>query len=450
MGESAQRFICHLLRNSATFILNRVSAFANTRFMKPNQTTKLLVSLLLALPVFFGCIKDECRQERKYTYYTPVYKLKDEVLANIKSNPARPINNPGKIYIRGNYIFLNEVDRGIHIIDNSNPASPRNIAFIDIPGNMDIAVKGNTMYADMYTDLVTLDITQPTQVVIKKITEGIFPVRWYNNGFHPVNNMVIADWVKHDTVYRSSCDAPNFLSWNADVFFANAAPGSSAASSPFGAGGSMARFAIMNERLYTVTNSDLDVFNISNPNDPQRGNRVQLGWDIETIYPFRNNLFIGSRTGMHIYHVGDPDLPVRTGSFMHAMNCDPVVADDRYAYVTLRSGTTCRGGDINQLDVVDIANMSNPSLVKTYPLSNPHGLSKDGNLLFVCDGAAGLKVYNAADVKNLSLISQYDIDTYDVIAYNGVALLTGKDGLYQFSYTSAGNISMISKIPVNR
>ena len=153
---------------------------------------------------------------------------------------------------------------------------------------------------------------------------------------------------------------------------------------------------------------------------------------------------------MHIYNVSDPDLPVRTGSFVHAMNCDPVVADDRYAYVTLRSGTACRGGNINQLDVVDIANISAPTLVKTYPLGNPHGLSKEGSLLFVCDGTAGLKVYNAADAKNLSLISQYDIDTYDVIADNGRALVTGKDGLYQFSYTSAGNISMISKIPVNR
>ena len=263
--------------------------------MKPNQTTTLFVSLLLMLPVFFGCVKDECRQERKYTYYTPVYKSKAEVFANIRSNPSRPINNPGKIYTRGNFIFLNEVDRGIHVIDNSNPANPRNLAFIDIPGNMDIAVKGNTLYADMYTDLVTLDITQPTQVVTKKITEGIFPMRWYSNGFSPNTNMIITDWVKHDTVYKSSCETPGDISiWGGGVFFSStAAPGGNAASSPFGAGGSMARFAIMNDRLYTVTNADLDVFNISNPNDPQRGNRIQLGWDIETIYPFRNNLFIG-------------------------------------------------------------------------------------------------------------------------------------------------------------
>ena len=37
----------------------------------------------------------------------------------------------GKLYILGNYIFLNEIDKGIHIIDNAIPSSPKNVAFID-------------------------------------------------------------------------------------------------------------------------------------------------------------------------------------------------------------------------------------------------------------------------------------------------------------------------------
>src|SRR4029078_13461762 len=115
------------------------------------------LSLCLSF-LFSGCLKDRCTHTYTYTWYEPLYKTTEEVRANIKSNPAREIKAPGKIVILGNYIFLTEVDRCIHIIDNTHPSSPRNIAFIDIPGNSDIAVKGNTLYADFYSDLVTLDI----------------------------------------------------------------------------------------------------------------------------------------------------------------------------------------------------------------------------------------------------------------------------------------------------
>src|SRR5215213_4433485 len=122
--------------------------------------------LLLAAPIFFtSCIKDKCT--RTYTFYEPVYKTPAEVRANIKSNAARAVERPGKLFIRGNYIFLNETDRGIHIIDNTNHSAPKNVAFIDIPGNVDVAVKGNTLYADSYVDLVTLDITDPLNVSVK-------------------------------------------------------------------------------------------------------------------------------------------------------------------------------------------------------------------------------------------------------------------------------------------
>ena len=113
--------------------------------------------------------------------------------ANIRSNAPREITKPWKIYIKGSYIFLNEIDKGIHVIDNSYPTSPRNIAFIDIPGNIDIAAKGNTLYADLYNDMVTLDISDPMNVQVKKIMDDQFPYRRYLYGFNPDNSKVIVD-----------------------------------------------------------------------------------------------------------------------------------------------------------------------------------------------------------------------------------------------------------------
>jgi hypothetical protein len=201
--------------------------------------------------------------------------------------------------------------------------------------------------------------------------------------------------------------------------------------------------------MYTVSYSDLNVFNITAPENPVFSKKVNISSrNIETIFPFKDKLFIGSQNGMFIYNIANPDYPVQNGQFTHARSCDPVIADDNFAYITLRSGNTCRGFT-NQLDILRLNNYTNAQLVKTYNLTNPHGISKDGNLLFICDGKAGLKVYDASDVMNLQLIKQITpLDTYDVIAYNNRAMVVAKDGLYQYDYSNIKDIRFLSKIDV--
>ncbi len=404
------------------------------------------ITILIFSICITGCLKDTSYKKQTYIFYMPVYESKAVVKANIKSNNPKEIQNPGKIYLYGKYIFLNEIDKGIHIIDNSDPASPKNIAFLDIPGNMDIAVKGNVLYADLYSDLVTIDITDPLNAAVKKYTNNIFPFRNYSNGFVYDSTKVIVDWIKKDTIVAEGGLSDNWwLKSNTGRIMLQSF---SAGSTPVGMGGSMARFAIINERLYTVSNYGLNVFNLITPIDPIFSKKINIGWSIETIFPFKNNLFIGSQSGMFIYNITNPDNPVQAGQFAHVRSCDPVVADDNYAYVTLRSGTACQGYT-NQLDVLQLNNLSNISLLKSYSFTNPHGLSKDGNLLFICDGKDGLNVFDASDVMNLKLIKKIGrIETFDVIAYNNIALVVAKDGLYQFDYTNTNNIRLLSKIGI--
>src|SRR5687767_3472035 len=165
--------------------------------MKKHLNISLTAVITITFSAFFsGCVKDTCHKSYTYSYFEPVYKTTGEVKANIKSNGPREIQNPGKIYILGTYIFLNEIDKGIHIINNGDPSSPVNVAFIDIPGNLDMAVKGNTLYADLYTDLVTIDISNPLNAVVKKYNEGVFPYRAYSNGFYGDTTKVIVDWIE--------------------------------------------------------------------------------------------------------------------------------------------------------------------------------------------------------------------------------------------------------------
>ena len=409
--------------------------------------------------IFQGCVKDTYQKSYSYTYYVPVYRTTEQVRANIKSNPAQPVTRPGKIYVRGNFIFLNEIDRGIHVIDNTDPSHPINLAFIDIPGNMDIAVKGNTLYADLYCDLVAIDITNPRSVSLKKVIENIFPERSYYNMTMDASR-VIVDWIKRDTTITEKGKMQEFLR-RRDIFImysadaslqSGSAGGSSGVSnsvSPYGVGGSMSRFTLANERLYTVNKTAINVFNVTTEQDPVQTGTRNIGLNIETIFPFRNVLLIGSQSGMYIYNVSVPDNPVQIGKFGHIESCDPVIAEGEYAYVTLSSGRACQGFS-NELEVLKLNNLTDPSLVKVYQMTNPHGLSKYGNALFICDAWDGLKVYEASDVNNLQLIKRITgIEAYDVITLNDRAIVSAKDGLYQYDISNLHNIHLLSRIGLN-
>ena len=411
--------------------------------------TARLSAVLFFVIASAGCMKD--RLTKTYTLLKPVYMSKTDVLANIKSNNPQQLKNTGKIYISGRYIFLNEVNKGVHIIDNINPAKPVTVGFINIPGNIDIAVKGNTLYADLYTDLLAIDISDPMRAKLTKLVPNLFPERSYASGFFSDSSKVIVDWIQKDT----TVDAEPPVGWNGcpncSMLFSvdrmNGAP-NPAAFVP-GIGGSMARFAVVNDYLYTINLSQLGVLNISNTSNPEKVSTTSVGWNIETVYPFKEKLFIGSTTGLFIYDISNGAAPVNEGQFMHARACDPVVADNDYAYVTLRSGTFCSGVD-NELDVINIQ-YSFPSLLKSYPLTNPHGLSKDGNLLFVCDGKDGLKIYDAAHPTSLQLIKNIrGMETYDVIAWNKKLLVVAKNGLYQYDYSDVSNIRLLSTIRISR
>jgi len=409
------------------------------------RAISFLLMIILLVP---GCLKDKVT--RTYKIFTPVYKTSAEVRANIKSNVSKNITNPGKIFIRGKYIFLNEIDKGIHVIDNSNPAAPKNMAFINIPGNMDLAVKGNILYADLYADLIAIDITDPLQVAVKNVIANAFPERRYANGFVADSNKIITDWVSRDTTVNED-QARNISIQsciNCMMFsYLSASPSSMTQTSlPFGMGGSMARFSIINNSLYTVNTANLNVYSIATPENPVSVNKISLGWGIETIYPFKDKLFIGSNSGMFIYDVTNESSPSKIGQFSHVTSCDPVIADEKYAFVTLRGGQRCSNGS-NQLDVLDISSLTAPSLIKSYPLTGPQGLSKDGNSLFICDGADGLKIYDASNVKDLKLINHIKgFETYDVIAYNNLAIVVAKDGLRQYDYSNVNDVRLLSKL----
>ena len=77
-------------------------------------------------------------------------------------------------------------------------------------------------------------------------------------------------------------------------------------------------------------------------------------------------------------------------------------------------------------------------------MENPYGLGIKDQMLFVCDGNSGLKVYNKTDVMNLQLTNQFkNINAFDVIPLDDKLLLVGQNTLFQYKYAQ-NNLELIS------
>ena len=436
--------------------------------MKQQRLTKeflLATGVLIAIiSFFFSACTDKVEITQKYTVMEPVYQSPEDIRAAFDVIAPEPIRNTGKIYMYGQYIFLNEPGEGIHIIDNSDKRNPQVISFIKIPGNYDMAAQGDRLFADSYLDLVAIDISDPLNVkLVTRIKDVFRDIAIQNNYYDPEKGVIIA-WEPKEVIEVTSDQFggtfPSYYYYGRGIALFGAAMNDMATlsieSAPIvqtGVGGSMARFTISNRHLYTIGSNNLYVFDITNLDKPVPGANMNIGWGIETIFPYKDNLFIGTNSGMLIYNISDPNVPEHLSTFSHIMSCDPVVVEGDIAYVTLRSGTGCRNDFTNQLDVVDISDLTNPKLLKTYPMTNPHGLGIDNDILFLTEGSAGLKVFDATDKFKITdhLLAYYnEFDAFDVIPFDNTLLLIGNDGLFQFDYSDPANMEFLSKIEVKR
>ena len=214
-----------------------------------------------------------------------------------------------------------------------------------------------------------------------------------------------------------------------------------------GQGGSLARFTISQGHLYVVDESQLYTYSLANPQSPVRTSVVPVGISVETIYPYKDKLFIGSQQAMFIYSLSNPGTPVMQGEASHVRACDPVVANDTMAYVTVRTGSMC-GGGTNALLVYNIRNLSNPVQVASIPLTNPAGLGLGaGNRLYVCDGSAGLKVFSIFNPQNPTLQKTITGHTFnDIIALDDLLVCGIEDGTALFTVAPGDDIQFAAKI----
>lgn len=136
--------------------------------------------------------------------HEPEFMSWKDLRSAIKSENAKPIGKRGKIGLRGHLLFVNEPNLGIHVFDNTDPARPKPVAFLRIPGNVDLAVQGDVLFADSFVDLVALDISALPAVKELNRQVDVFPYDafqtaedgvWYNGEIDKTRGVVIR-WKK--------------------------------------------------------------------------------------------------------------------------------------------------------------------------------------------------------------------------------------------------------------
>ena len=130
------------------------------------------------LPIIFllflsSCLFDD--SEPAETQFYPVLMDESKLDETVYITDPIEINKTGKFYLYPPYLLVNELFEGIHIIDNSNIEDPKPLAFLRIPGNQDIAVRNNILYADNARDLLSIDIRDPENPVILSRQKNVFP-----------------------------------------------------------------------------------------------------------------------------------------------------------------------------------------------------------------------------------------------------------------------------------
>lgn len=138
----------------------------------------LAIAIILTMlgSILQGCT-DQCETYYTYTDYQAVTVSPEEFRADVQLEAPRGLQNPGKIYMKEPYLFINEAGEGVHIYDNSDKSNPVAKAFLQVPGSYDMAVLGNVLYSDSYTDLLAFDITELQDIREIERVEDVFESR---------------------------------------------------------------------------------------------------------------------------------------------------------------------------------------------------------------------------------------------------------------------------------
>lgn len=419
------------------------------------KITPLVLVVILCLQLT-NCNRDDDGNQRldPVNVLVPVIKSKSEVRNSIAIKGAQPTNSDGKIYVYNDLLFYIAQNSGIHIFNNQNPENPQNLAFIDLEGAQDISVKDNILYADNFMDIVVFDISTIENIQLLNIEEDMLPyyatfpedLQYFQTDIFPSNDDEFIANYTTVKVERAEIENNPHIYYNQELILLNDAFASAAGT--VGVGGSYARFQIYENALYIIDDYKLNTFDITDYNSISQVSEIWIGgWFggmLETTFIQKEFLFIGATNGMHVVNLQDEFSPTYISSFIHATGCDPVVVQGNTAYITIRGGNSC-GAIEDQINVIDISDITLPAEYSTYFLSSPYGLGVRHEVLYVCNDE-GIQVFDVQNPSQIILENTIETTCKDVIPLASHLIAVGENVIYQYDYVNDYELELISTI----
>lgn len=432
---------------------------------------KAKLFFLITISLLFSCEWDSTNNPDQewvdVTYVTPIYETASSLTDQVVIEEPKEQTSLGKIITYHNYVFINEPMEGIHIVDHTDPSNPTNLSFISIPGNLDMSIIDDHLYVDMFSSLAVFNVSD---VLSPEFIEGYtienvfdydafwnFPFEIWEEPnsyieyreYPDKTKGIVVDWKTE--IVREKRSLYDYLDYGVgipEVVALSSEDGNIDGVQQTSTAGSMTRFLPINGYLYTINFNELVLFQIESDYRPSPWIKKNTETQAETLFQLNDLLFVGSVNGMLVYDVSNAADPNYINRIEHMRSCDPVVADSDYAYVTLRGGTNCFT-DVNELQIIDIQDPQNLSVVSRKDMYNPHGLGIYNDHLIICDGTAGIKIVDVSTATEPSIVNSAPIQfAYDVIIDYPNALIVGEKDLYQYDISNLPEIQLISQTPI--
>ncbi len=152
--------------------------------------------LLIASGCFYSTGNDDDFLQN--SPYSPVIFTRAELESSVQIQPQQNIIRSGKIYIKDNLMFINDVNKGFHVFNYADPQNPIKIAFIQVPGATDLAVRDNIIYINQAVDLVTIAY-DPASNTIGSIhrARNVFPAKLspFGDTANINPDQIVIDWI---------------------------------------------------------------------------------------------------------------------------------------------------------------------------------------------------------------------------------------------------------------
>jgi len=335
-------------------------------------------------------------------------------------SPTPRLVKPINMTIDDDRLFISDRVTGVHMYDIADPAKPVRVMTIPLAGNRGSAVKDDILYANDYGSLFAIRIGVDNTYEVVKTVHG--EREFVDQG---VMDEPVSGFFCYCSVNQQSAVAPQ---------------------SAGSGGSSFATFAVIGDYLYYLDHRTLVTADISTADDPRTISRASIGWDIETLYPTEDYLFVGGTRGMYIFDRSDPTRPVEIGRIEHFQACDPVVVSDDIAYVTLRSGNGCGAADDVML-CVDVKDPSKPVVLEEKQIKTPYGLAVNSPLLYVSNGHSGYELYDVSSPGDPSHVESWaQRPTKDFIWSDQTLYTLTFDGLLIFDVSDPKGPVLLSEI----